>query len=197
MLRKTRGKEVVLFTIILLISSLCTFGYAIEITGGNYTIQSGDNYDTVNVYNDASITMTGGGAFYCNMFDNATWDYYSGDMGVLDMNDTSIAKLYADRTPTMYLHNDSQIHIYNGGLGPSAFIFDNAELHIYGYDLKYEENAAPNWVDGYWAGGQEFRIILRNIYSYAPDQVYLHEVPEPLTLVLFAFSGFILRTARK
>ncbi len=188
-----------LFIVILIATASVTQAAILNIYADD-TIQNGDVYDTVNIYDSldvppvqTTVDMTGGDISYLNVYDTSVFNFNSGSIGALTMNNSSIANLYSSDTPTMYLYDNSQIHIYNGSLGSSALIYDNAELHVYGYDLEYDETPSPNWVTGQWENGQDFKIYLRNIYSYDPDQVVLHEIPEPTTFLLFTFGSLLLR----
>jgi hypothetical protein len=166
------------------------------------TIESG-TYDTVNIYDSLDappiqtmVDMTGGLIYSCDVYNTAILNFNDGEIGTIYTNNSSIVNMSSVNTPTMYLYNDSQIHIYNGSAGPSVSLYDNAELHIYGYNLDYDEIPSPNWVTGQWENGQDFTIYLRNIYSYNPSQVVLHEIPEPTTFLLFVFGGYVLRRNR-
>ena len=192
-----------LFIAILIAITAVTQGAILDIYADD-TIQNGDVYDTVNTYDSldippvqTTVDMTGGEISYLNVYDTSVFNFNSGSIGVLTTNNSGIAHLYSSDISTKYLHDNSQIHIYNSSLSSSVLIYDNAELHIYGYDLIYDETASPNWVTGQWENGQDFEIYLRNIYSYDPDQVVLHEIPEPATLLLFSFGGLLLRRHHK
>ncbi len=156
-------------------------------------ITDGNVFDTVNIWNDANVTMIGGEAFYCNLYDSSIFNAYGGDTSVLYTHQTSHAWLYADDATGAYIYDQSVVHIFNGGPSQSMFIYDNGQLHIYGYHLEYDELAAPNWVTGYWEDGQEFWIYLRNIYTYNPEQVFLHEIPEPSTFCIMSLLTLFIR----
>jgi hypothetical protein len=158
------------------------------------TIQDGDNYDYITLHDSATVTMMGGQVNYCNVYGTSTLSQYDGTIGVIETYGFSIAKMYATHAPTLYLYENSQIHLYNGELAISALIYDNAELHIYGYGLDYDPLATPNWVAGYWDNNhsQEFKVYLRNVYTYNPNQVFLHELPEPTSIVIFGLSALFM-----
>jgi hypothetical protein len=163
------------------------------------TIQAGDTYEFVTAHDYATVTMTGGQVNYCNVYGTSTLSQYDGTIGVIETYGFSIAKMYATHAPTLYLYENSQIHLYDGGLSISAFIYDNAEFHIYGYDLKYDALPAPNWVSGYWDSehNHRFMVYLRNIYAYNPEQVFLHELPEPASILIFGLSALFLSRRHK
>jgi hypothetical protein len=159
----------------------------------NGTITDDDVFDTVNIWDSANVTMTGGDVFWCYTHNTSTFTYYGGygDLSVILMYDTSIVRNYADWTPTMELYGNSQMHIYNGHIGSSVSIYDDAQLHVYGYSLSF---TYPE-INGFWPDGQHFSFYIRNTGGeFNPDeQVFLHEIPEPTTLLLFGIGTFLLR----
>ena len=177
---------------ILLSLPLCANATTIDFND-NGTITDGNVFDIANIWDNANVTMTGGIVYRCNMNNSASLDFYDGYIGVIDMNDTSIARINADRTPTMYLYENSQVHLFNGGLSPSALIYDDAELHIYGYALEYIIGG-PDIIEGFWPDNQFFSIFIRNSPEGAlRDNVFLHEIPEPSTLLLLGFFALFTR----
>jgi len=191
-------KRRILFVFAFLFLPVCANATTIDFyTDG--TIQSGDTYSTVNVWNTATVGMIGGQTFYCNVYNTALFNYTGGDVSCISAYDASIIDIDTAITPTLYLYEQSKVYLHNGGAGASILMYDNAQLHIYGYNLEYEDSASPNWVTGYWENGQQFQIYLRNIYDYDTTQVVLHEIPEPIILSLFGVGVFFIRAnkARK
>ena len=189
---KTRLWKII-FAVLLLLP-VCANATTIDFyTDG--TITDGNVFNIANIWDSANVTMTGGIVYHCNMNNSASLDFYDGYIGVIDMNDTSVARMYTDRTPTMYLYENSQVHLYNGELGPSIFIYDDVELHIYGYNLEYIIGA-PDIVEGFWPDNQyeAFSILIRNsTEGTLRDNVFLHEIPEPISIFLFGLASLALR----
>jgi len=209
MLRQKRnpdssGKNTILMSTMLFVACQFTWG-AVTNVYSDTTIASGV-YDTVNIYDSldvppiqTTVDMTGGEIDYCNVYDTAILNFEGGDIFVVISHNNSTVTINNNPSPAVLeLYDNSKMYLYNGAAGPfNALIYDNAELHIYGYNLNYDETPSPNWVTGQWENGQDFKIYLRNIYSYDPDQVILHEIPEPATFLLFTFGGLLLRKHRK
>ncbi len=192
-----------MFIAILIATASVTQGAILDIYADD-TIQNGDVYDTVNIYDSldvppvqTTVDMTGGQISSCNVYDAAIFNLTGGNIGLIATYENSNANINIDISISFELHNNSKVYLHGLGTSSSIFIYDNAELHIYGYDLFYDETPSPNWVTGQWENGQDFKIYLRNIYSYDPDQVVLHEIPEPTTFLLFTFGSLLLRRRHK
>jgi hypothetical protein len=159
-------------------------------------ITDGNNFETVNVWNDANVTMTGGYTLYCNLYNSSAFNFYDGDIGLFSTYQSAIVNVFADDDSGFDIYNQSQIHLFNGGNGSSAFIYDDAELHIYGYNLKYIVGG-PDQVVGFWPDYQSFSILIRNSPRGAlRDNVFLHEIPEPSTLSLLGLLTLFIRRKR-
>lgn len=164
-------------------------------------IEDGDEYGTVNIYDtppdQTTITMTGGEIIFCKVFDAALLDYREGNLSHIEVNDFGTAYVKGASAYTFDLYGSGKVHIYNSQPISSIQIFDDAELHIYGYNLEYDETPTPNWITGQWENGQEFKVYLRNIYSYNPEQVFLHEIPEPSTLSMLGVLLLFIERRKK
>jgi hypothetical protein len=164
------------------------------------TIESGE-YGTVNIYDtfpdQTIVDITGGDIEYCNVYNSSNLNYDGGEISLVSTYNNSNSIVNVDVATGFDLYNESKVHLHALGTSSSIQIYDDAQLHIYGYNLYYDEIFAPNQVTGQWENGQSFQIYLRNIYSYDPTQVFLHEIPEPISVLLFAFGGLLLRRTRK
>lgn len=159
------------------------------------TITDGNNFGTVNIWDDANVTMTGGKVFWCYTYNTSSFVYYSdyGDLSFISMYDNSLARNYANWTPTMELYNNSQMHIYNGHIGSSVWIYGDAELHIHGHNLEYISGVC-DVVFGQWPDGRSFDFAIRNsFHGTLRDNVFLHETPEPSTLSLLGLFTLFIR----
>ena len=175
---------------ILLTASLCANATTMDFyTDG--TIIDGNDFDTVNVWNTATVDMTGGCAFYCNLYDSSIFNTYGGDTSILSTHQTSQAWLYADDATGAYIYDQSVVHMFNGGFSTSLFLYDSGQLHIYGYSLSFTYS---DEINGFWPDGEYFYINLRNPGEFNPDeQVFLHEIPEPSTLSLLGLLALFIR----
>jgi hypothetical protein len=197
--QKRMRKEWVLLQVLFVLAIICQAN-ALPVDVNIYsstTIEDGDEYGTVNIYDtlpdQTIVDMTGGDISYCNVYDTANLNYGGGEISLVSTYNNSSAIANVDVSTGFCLYDESKVYLYELGSSSSIFIYDDSELHIYGYNLEYEETALPNWVTGQWENGQSFQIYLRNITSYDPTQVFLHEVPEPLTLFFLVSGSLILR----
>jgi hypothetical protein len=94
------------------------------------TIVDGNHFDTVNVWNDANVTMTGGWAFYCNLYDSSKFNTYGGDAGVLYTHQNSQAWLYANDSVGADIYDQSVVHLFNGEYSSSFFIYDSGHMFM-------------------------------------------------------------------
>jgi len=158
-----------------------------QIVDGNY-------FDNVNVWNNANVTMTGGQVFDFNTYQ------------------TSIINFSGGKVTHFYIYDNSQLNACGGWIyhtlevsGSSIVNFTGGETHgfqgikasdfsivnIYGYNLHISSNT----VIGYWADNHYFRIGLVGVET--ASHVVLHEIPEPVSIILFSLTGlFVLRRIR-
>jgi len=157
-------------------------------------ITDGNVFDTVNIWNDANVIMTGGWAFYCNLYDSSAFNFYDGDVGLFSTYHSAIVNVFADDYSGFDINNQSQVHLFNGAHIADVQIFDEmAQLHIYGYDLEYIISA-PDSVEGFWPDDRSFSIHIRNSSMGAlRDNVFLHEIPEPSALSLLGLLVLFMR----
>jgi len=133
------------------------------------TISQG-TYVDVHVYDIAILTVTGGNIEALKTFNASTANIYEGDIYSIQLLDSSIVNLY-------------------GGQIDRITYFDTSTLNVYGYDFSYMPVASSGWLYGKWANNQSFAIYLRDC-SYPSDQIELHEIPEPVT-VIFLLIGIL------
>lgn len=156
-------------------------------------ITEGNSFDTVNVWNDANVLMTGGEAFYCNLYNSSRFNFYDGDIGVFSTYNSAIVNVFADDNPGFYINGQSQVHLFNGGFVNNAMIYDDGQLNIYGYNLQYIIGFCDR-IFGLWPDNQSFEIAIRNSDMGAlKDNVFLHEIPEPSTLSLLGLFALFIR----
>lgn len=197
-------------TIVFLIFICGAFAQATVVDANIYsdtTIQAGDEYGTVNIYDSldtppiqTTVTMTGGSIANCHIYDTAILNYTDGEIVWLVAHGNSIANIHSDYDYGFQLEDSSKIFLHNGASNLGASFTsgsDNAQLHIYGYNLIYTlaTPSSPGLVDGYWENNQVFHFVIRASTDVTPT-VILHEIPEPLTFILLATGGILLRKTK-
>jgi len=166
------------------------------------TITDGDSYTTVNIWDTATVDMTGGNVSACNINNFASLISDNGSIGIIACCDNSTADILGGSFDVAYLAEDSKMCIYGGiwsnGTDIDIYMYDNSELHIFGYDLEHTDQyilhgRTLDAITGYWENGQEFTIILS---GPAVDNYFLHEIPEPSTMSLLSLCAFFIKKAK-
>jgi len=191
-----------LFIAILIVTASVTQGAILDIYADD-TIQNGDVYDTVNIYDSldtplvqTNVDMTGGEITYLNVYDTASFNSYDGDLSFLYVYENATATINnLNYIAAIELHNSASLYMHGGVSSLSIQIFDDAELHVYGYDFEYDPSIiGTNSVSGFWENGEAFVVGLRQPSDYDPyTQVILHEIPEPLTFMLLLSGSLWLK----
>jgi hypothetical protein len=141
------------------------------------TIQDNDIYNTVRVYNTATINMIGG----------EVGGLYTLDASVLNVSGSS---LLGD----LSLANTSTANLRGGTIGLVEAL-DQSIVNIYGYGFTPTPYGTADLLSGFWADNNPFTIQLRR--THLPDVHYvLHEVPEPGSFLLFTIAYVYLRKKR-
>ena len=195
-----------MFIAILIATASVTQGAILDIYADD-TIQNGDVYDTVNIYDSldvppvqTTVDMTGGDISYLNVYDTANFNCYDGDLSFLYVYENAAATINnLNYIASIELHNNASLYMHGGVSSVSIQIFDDAELHVYGYDFEYDPSIiGTNSITGFWENGESLEILLRQPSDYDPyTQVILHEIPEPTTFLLFGLGSFFLRKHKK
>jgi hypothetical protein len=142
------------------------------------TIQSGDNYDQVNIWDTAMVNMTGGDVTrWISVFDASTLLLSGGSIQDLQLSYSGIAVLTG------------------GNITGTLSTAGTSVVHIYGKNFNFTPNYSngPGWITGDWADGSSFSIYYRNYEPFPGTHLFLHEIPEPCTLGLVSLGVFILR----
>lgn len=144
------------------------------------TIEDGNVYDVVNVWDDATVDMTGGLIeIELIMHNTCTVNIYGGalgDGGDTAVIDSSVLNLY-------HLEVTENHRIWTEG--------DNPKIHVYGYGFEYVQSSSDWLLNGYWADHDPFSLRLRGPDT-RPNTV-LHVIPEPATLLLLGLGSLVLR----
>jgi hypothetical protein len=161
-------------------------------------ITDGNVFDTVNIYNDANITMTGGEVGTLDSYNYSHLGLTNGFISVwLDGHNSSIIEMSGGYVGHVALMDSSIMHWSGGNIDGYISIRDDAILHVYGKDFLYVAGGGYGfgWLSGHWANGSDFTILFRHLPEPFPPEssVILHIIPEPCTFGLIGFGFFILR----
>jgi hypothetical protein len=145
----------------------------------NGSIVDGNNFDTVNIWNSATVNMTGG------VISSAVNTH---NTSVLNVSGGDLRGIFID------LYDSSALSL-SGGLVSNAWIYPHySTVDIYGRDLTWIVDSERR-LQGYWADGTYFKITFARIEN---ANIVLHEIPEPTTLMLMgAGLGILLKYSRK
>ena len=103
-------------------------------------IESGDNYEVVNVWNDAIVDMSGGYLARLRTHDFSTINIYDGNVhqGISSLHSSTV-NIYGGILTLDYLDilYSSTLNVYGGGLyvGNSPGFSEASTVNIYGYDF--------------------------------------------------------------
>jgi len=158
---------------VLIFLPVCANATIVKDFNENGTIQFGDYYDLVNIWDSAIVTMTGGEVLYLYSYGSSTFNLQDGFINkALDARNSSVMNLF-------------------GGSEPFTLTaYDSSVVNIYGYGFVVDYIG----IKGFWANGDPLSIILRP-YSGTYPHVILHEIPEPNSIVIL-LSG-VLFAVRK
>jgi hypothetical protein len=147
-------------------------------------IQTGDIYDTVNLYGSANVNMIGGvvtgriNAYNTSIMNISGGTMEGPDMTFINLHDFAVLNLSGGNFRT----DDLATWIY-----PSQSI-----VNIYGYGLSLSPYYSDKVATGFWESGTPFKFILARTEN---AQINLHEIPEPTTAFLLGL-GIILARKR-
>ena len=156
-------------------------------------IESGDNYEVVNVWNDALVDMSGGYLARLRTHDFSTMNIYDGNVhqGISSLHSSTV-NIYGGILTLDYLDilYSSVLNVYGGDLiiGNSPGFSESSTVNIYGYGFNY----GLNRLTGFLSDGSPF------IFNELPFDKYSHMnlIPEPASVVLLS-SGIIFLRKRK
>jgi len=162
------------------------------------TIEDGDDYERVNVFADASVSVTGGEIRNFYSYESSWVNMASGDMSWLYLFDTSEVDISGGVVGrSLTLSDSSTVNLVGGQITDYVAIFDSATLNVYGYGFDFARDGGMSesgWLSGYWVDGTGFAMYLRNLPEPFPGiQVGLHVIPEPSTVLLFVLGGVLLK----
>jgi len=156
----------------------------------NGVIESGDNYEVVNVWNEAIVDMSGGYLARLRTHDFSTINIYDGNVhqGISSLHSSTV-NIYGGILTLDYLDilYSSMLNIYGGDLlvGNSPGFSESSTVNIYGYDFNYGSNR----LTGFLSDGSPF------IFNELPFDEYsrMNLIPEPVSVLLLSLGIIFLR----
>jgi hypothetical protein len=142
--------------------------------------------------------MIGGSIAECQIHNTAIFNYLDGEIVWLVAQDDAVVNIHSDYDYGFAMTDYSKVFLHNGCSDLQVLIVSgNAQLHIYGDSLVCTPAISSYIVEGLWEDSQQsFSMVVRYAEGITP-QIILHEIPEPISVLLFAFGGLLLRRTRK
>ncbi len=181
--------------VVVIILNLMGLSYAAmdwNITEGTEIIQEGDEYNQVNIYNDAEVDMSGGTVVGIDTYNSSTLTLHDGSVGSwgLYAYNSSIVNIYGWTNGIHIVAIDSStVNLFQGNTNGSMNPYGSSTVHIYGTDFDFSVNISSGTLTGKWADETDFSLFFRG-ETELPSQVILHEVPEPASIT-FLGLGFL------
>ena len=163
----------------------------------NGSIVEGDNFDIVNVWNAATVNMTGGSVTsFLNLHNNSNFNASGGEIinHVSTFDYSSIVFSGGNSHIDIATNNTSTIYIYGGLLTAVIAAFDSSAVNVYGYGFTMAPVGDSYDLTGYFQDGTSFSYYLRGPTTY--PLVTLHTVPEPASVAILLL-GFLTLRAKK
>lgn len=109
-------------------------------------------------------------------------------------NDTSIVDIYDGTIWSIIIHESSTMNFYGGEINRVLNIFEESTLNVFGTNfliVNGNNNDEPHAsLSGTWENDNDFSFHFYRM-SEIPDNVILHEIPEPASIILLG-SGILL-----
>ena len=168
-----------------------------------YNIGPGDDFGNLILTNTDTLFMTGGEGHNLNMGgwstaiieDTSTPLTGPFDGGIWELNTASYSELTISggEFNDLNVHHESLVHLSGGQILNSLTVFnDTAWVHIYGHGFNNDPfGGSP--LTGFWADDTAFSINLVDSTISTYDQIIFHEIPEPVSILLFGLGGFLIR----
>ena len=158
------------------------------------TITDGNDFYWVNVWDNATVDMTGGRVSNFYTYQTSTVNFSDGNVSSFHIEDTSHVNVSGGFiNQGLNVYDSGVANLTGGQIGQIGQIYDayiaafeSAIVNVYGYGFSY----TGVFLNGYWADETPFTIWLRG--PGTASHVVLHEIPEPLSILLFGFSGLLI-----
>jgi len=157
---------------VLFLLPLCANATTTKDFDANGTIQTGDSYDKIKIYNGITVGM------------------YDGYVGEVTGQLTSTFNMYGGSVGSILITGCA--NIYGGNINT---IVGFGEVNIYGYDFVWtlgEIIPQRGVLTGKWEDGTLFSINMRDILPM-DTYVVLHEIPEPTTFLVLGLGYFLIK----
>lgn len=148
---------------------------------GDETINSGA-FLNVDIYDSQDVPPV-----------QTTVDMMGGDISILAVNDTSIFNLKGGKVDTMFMYDASTANLTGGTM---LMIYPNGHtINVYGTEFSTVDLGSSFRVSGLWENGSAFEIRFARAEP-TDENISFHQIPEPASFILFAFSGIVLLRRR-
>jgi hypothetical protein len=162
----------------------------------DWIIHEGDEYESVVIFNDATLGMTGGVVGRVHANDSSRFNLFYGLVSELVASDASTVYMYGGAIEgSLIVDRLSSVSLFGGTIGEALTIPHSGTVNIYGYGFNWERAAGPaesGWLSGYWLDGTPFSMYLRNLPEPFPGS-HVVLIPEPGALLFLALGSLGLR----
>jgi hypothetical protein len=157
-------------------------------------IIDGNVFQTVNIWNTATVNMTGGSVLSLGAHNKSMLNISGGSIQGLGGYDSAIVNITSGTIITLIAHNSSLFNLRGGSITGELFAESAATINVFGYDLINTQHGGP-WGDGmitgFWQDGSPFRIYTDGGSTYSR----INLIPEPASIFLLGFGAFLFRRA--
>ncbi len=116
-----------------------------------------------------------------------------GDVGQMLVNETSVLNMYGGSIYRIVPGDSSMVNLYGGDLTYFAGVSVDSIINVYGYDFStFMISDAHIGLAGLWADNTPFSFYFYRT-AVMPEQVVLHEIPEPGTVLLLVLGSMFFR----
>jgi hypothetical protein len=154
-------------------------------------IQSGDEYDNVNVYNEATVDMSGG--VVSDLFTNVSSaaNFYDGEIWRAYCRDNSTFNMYGGAIHQSFgVSGNGIANLHAGSIGQGLSAIESSAINVYGYDFTLTPSGGSYFLNGFWENGEAFTLYLRGPETY--PRVVLHEIPEFQSFVALVLGSVLI-----
>ena len=172
-----------------------------------YNIGPGDDFGVLSLYDYDTFLMTGGTGHDLGLGGWSTGtiedtdpliDQYTGGIWEMSVSAYSELTINGGEFYEIVCDDYSTLNLHGGQIFGSLEIEHlTTWVHIYGYGFNNDPFPGSP-LTGFWADDTAFSINLVDDTISTYDQIVFHEIPEPVSIMLFGLGGLLLRKkARK